>query len=87
MKLSIAAAFAVALVTTPSFAQEKSAGSLAAAPAEKPSIANYLSGGFQVIQSEIGNPFLQFILKKDSQLVWCSVELRSGETQSCRTIK
>jgi hypothetical protein len=86
MKLSIAAAFAVALVTTPSSAQEKSAGPVAAS-AEKPSVANYLSGGFQVIQSEIGNPFLQFVLKKDNQLVWCSVELRSGETQSCRTIK
>ncbi len=77
----------MALVTTPSFAQEKSAGSLAAPAEPSRPVANYLSGGFQVIQSEIGNPFLQFILKKDNQLVWCSVELRSGETQSCRTIK
>jgi len=50
-------------------------------------VSGYLAQGYQVIQSEIGNPFLQFILKKDNQLVWCSVELRSGETQSCRAIK
>jgi hypothetical protein len=88
-KLAVAIAFAVAVLATPSLAQEKPATPTTpvAPPAEKPSVANYLSGGYQVIQSEIGNPFLQFILKKDNQLVWCSVELRSGDTQSCRTIK
>jgi hypothetical protein len=81
MKLSAAVALLSALVVTPSLAQDKPPAG------DKPTVANYLSQGFQVIQSEIGNPFLQFILKKDNQLVWCSVELRSGDTQSCRTIK
>jgi hypothetical protein len=54
---------------------------------DKPSVSGYLAQGFQVVHSEMGNPFLQFILKKDNQLVWCSVTLSSGETQSCRTIK
>ena len=75
MKLLVGMTLAAVLVTAPSFAQDK------------PTVSGYLAQGFQVIQSEIGNPFLQFILKKDNQLVWCSVELRSGETQSCRTIK
>jgi hypothetical protein len=88
-KPAVAIAFAVAVLATPSLAQEKPAtpATPVAPPAEKPSVANYLSGGYQVIHSEIGNPFLQFILKKDNLLVWCSVELRSGDTQSCRTIK
>lgn len=66
------------------------AGLLLAAPAlaqEKPSVSGYLAQGYQVIQTEIGSPFIQFILKKDNTLVWCSVALQSGETQSCRTIK
>ena len=75
MKLLIAAALAVACSALPALAQDK------------PTVSGYLAQGYQVIQSEIGNPFLQFILKKDNQLVWCSVELRSGETQSCRAIK
>lgn len=54
---------------------------------DKPTVAKYLADGYQVIHSEIGNPFLQFILKKDNTLVWCSVLLQNGETSSCRTIK
>jgi hypothetical protein len=95
MKRTVAIAFALVVLATPSLAQERPTApatpttptTAVAPPAEKPSVANYLSGGYQVIQSEIGSPFLQFILKKDNQLVWCSVELRSGETQSCRVIK
>ena len=75
MKLLFGVALAAAFVAAPSFAQDK------------PTVSGYLAQGFQVIHSEIGNPFLQFLLKKDNQIVWCSVELRSGETQSCRTIK
>ena len=75
MKLLIGVAAAAALVALPSFAQDK------------PTVSGYLAQGFQVIHSEVGNPFLQFLLKKDNQIVWCSVELRSGDTQSCRTIK
>jgi hypothetical protein len=74
-KVLVTSAFTFLAFATPSLAQDK------------PTVSGYLAQGFQVIQSEIGNPFLQFILKKDNQLVWCSVELRSGETQSCRAIK
>jgi hypothetical protein len=74
-KVLVTSAFMFLALATPSFAQDK------------PTVSGYLAQGFQVIQSEIGSPFLQFILKKDNQLVWCSVELRSGETQSCRAIK
>ena len=74
-KVLVTSAFMFLALAKPSFAQDK------------PTVSGYLAQGFQVIQSEIGNPFLQFILKKDNQLVWCSVELRSGETQSCRAIK
>ena len=58
-----------------------------AQPVDKPSVGKYLADGYEVIRSEIGNPFLQFILKKDKTLVWCSVLVQSGETSSCRTIK
>ena len=75
MKLFIATTLVAAIVAAPCFAQDK------------PTVSGYLGQGYQVIHSELGNPFLQFLLKKDNQLVWCSVELRSGETQSCRTIK
>jgi len=54
---------------------------------DKPSVGKYLAEGYEVIRSEIGNPFLQFILKKEKTLVWCSVLVQSGETSSCRTIK
>jgi hypothetical protein len=58
-----------------------------AQPAEKPSVGKYLADGYEVIRSDFGSPFLQFILKKDKTLVWCSVLVQSGETSSCRTIK
>jgi hypothetical protein len=54
---------------------------------DKPTVGKYLAEGYEVIRSEIGNPFLQFILKKDKTLVWCSVQVQTGETSSCRTIK
>ncbi|HET7680916.1 MAG TPA: hypothetical protein VFK79_12395 [Xanthobacteraceae bacterium] len=79
MKRLVAVVLAIALTGSSSLAQDK--------PQDKPTVSGYLGQGYQVIQSEIGSPFLQFILKKDNQLVWCSVELRTGETQSCRAIK
>jgi hypothetical protein len=54
---------------------------------DKPTVSKYLADGYEVIRSEIGNPFLQFILRKDKTLVWCSVQVQTGETSSCRTIK
>ena len=61
------------------------------APADKPTVAKYLAEGYTVQRSEIGNPFLQFILQKSTAsgqvLVWCSVQVQTGETSSCRTIK
>jgi len=59
----------------------------AAMAQDKPSVAKYLSEGYDVLRVEVGNPFLQFILKKDKTLVWCSVQVQTGETSSCRTIK
>ena len=62
----------------------------AASPAlaqDKPTVSALLAQGYQVIKSEIGNPFIQFLLKKDNTVVWCSVQLQTGETSSCRTIK
>jgi hypothetical protein len=55
--------------------------------ADKPSVGKYMAEGYEVLRAEIGNPFLQFLLKKDQALVWCSVQLSTGETSSCRTIK
>jgi hypothetical protein len=83
MRLKIASAllFALALVGSAS----------AQAPADKPTVAKYLADGYTVQRSEIGNPFLQFILQKSTAsgqvLVWCSVQVQTGETSSCRTIK
>jgi hypothetical protein len=61
------------------------------APADKPTVGKYLADGYTVQRSEIGNPFLQFILQKPTAsgqvLVWCSVQVQTGETSSCRTIK
>jgi hypothetical protein len=63
----------------------------AQAPADKPTVGKYLADGYEVLQSEIGNPFLQFILHKKTAsgqvLVWCSVQVQTGETSSCRIIK
>ena len=47
----------------------------------------YLAQGYQIIHSEMGNPFLQFLLKKDNTVIWCAVLLQNGETSSCRTLK
>jgi len=73
--ITIASFLALAAFATTALAQDK------------PSVGKYLAEGYEVIRSEIGNPFLQFILKKDKTLVWCSVLVQSGETSSCRTIK
>ena len=54
---------------------------------DKPTVAGLLGQGYQIIHSEFGNPFLQFLLKKDNTVVWCSVQVQTGETSSCRTIK
>ena len=63
----------------------------AQAPADKPTVGKFLADGYEVLQSEIGNPFLQFILQKKTAsgqvLVWCSVQVQTGETSSCRTIR
>ena len=72
---SFAAALVTFVVASPALAQDK------------PTVANYLAQGYQVIKSEIGNPFIQFLLKKDNTIVWCSVQLQTGETSSCRAIK
>ena len=74
----------LAASTSAAFAQ-------AQAPADKPTVAKYLADGYEVQRAEIGNPFLQFILHKKTAsgqvLVWCSVQVQTGETSSCRTIK
>jgi hypothetical protein len=61
------------------------------APADKPTVGKYLADGYTVLRADIGNPFLQFILQKSTAsgqaLVWCSVQVQTGETSSCRTIK
>ena len=77
------AAFTVAaavLMSSPASAQQ-----------DKPTVGKYLADGFEVLRAEIGNPFLQFILAKKTAsgqaLVWCSVQVQTGETSSCRVIK
>jgi len=85
MRLKIASALLFAATLT------GSALAQAPAPADKPTVAKYLADGYTVQRSEIGNPFLQFILQKSTAsgqvLVWCSVQVQTGETSSCRTIK
>jgi hypothetical protein len=85
MRLKIASALLFAAAFT------GSALAQAPAPADKPTVAKYLADGYTVQRSEIGNPFLQFILQKSTAtgqvLVWCSVQVQTGETSSCRTIK
>jgi hypothetical protein len=85
MTLKIASALLItAALADTAFAQ-------APAPADKPTVGKYLADGYTVQRSEIGNPFLQFILQKSTAsgqvLVWCSVQVQTGETSSCRTIK
>jgi len=78
-------ALAVSTVTT------ASAQAPAPAPADKPTVGKYLADGYTVLRADIGNPFLQFILQKSTAsgqvLVWCSVQVQTGDTSSCRTIK
>ena len=85
MRLKFASALLFVTVLT------GSALAQAQAPADKPTVAKYLADGYTVQRSEIGNPFLQFILQKSTAsgqvLVWCSVQVQTGETSSCRTIK
>jgi hypothetical protein len=74
-------ALAVAIVAATVF----TAGSALAQ--DKPTVTRYLEQGYQVIHAESGGQFMQFILRKDNQLVWCSVLIQDGTTTSCRTVK
>ena len=82
--LLVAAGLAVAALPGAALAQ-------AQPPVDRPTVAKYLADGYEVLRAEPGSPFLQFILQKKSAagtvLVWCSVQVQSGETSSCRTIK
>jgi hypothetical protein len=75
LRLCATALALIALATTPALAQEK------------PTVSKYLNEGYEVLRAEFGSAFLQFMLKKDKTLVWCTVLVQSGETSSCRTIK
>ncbi len=79
MRMLVLAAAAAAAMSGQALAQDK------------PTVGKYLADGYEVLRAEIGSPFLQFILQKKTAsgqvLVWCSVQLQSGETSSCRTIK
>jgi hypothetical protein len=75
MKLVVALAITAATAAIPASAQERQ------------TVSGLLAQGYQVIHSEMGSPFLQFLLKKDNTIVWCTVQSQSGETSSCRTIK
>ena len=81
MRITAALVFAAAWAGTAS----------AQTAAEKPTVGKYLADGYTVLRADIGNPFLQFILQKSTAsgqvLVWCSVQVQTGETSSCRTIK
>jgi hypothetical protein len=66
------------------------AGLLAAAPAlaqDKPTVTRYLEQGYDIVRAESGGQFMQFILRKGSQVVWCSVLIMDGKTTSCRTVQ
>ena len=84
LKLAAATVFAAMVMAGVAEAQTP-------APVDKPTVAKYLADGYTVQRSDIGNPFLQFILQKSTAsgqvLVWCSVQVQTGETSSCRTIK
>ena len=75
LRLFTAALTVTAIATVPAPAQEK------------PTVSKYLGEGYEVIRAEFGPAFLQFMLKKDKTIVWCTVQVQSGETSSCRTIK
>ena len=79
LRIAALALATTALLSSPALAQDK------------PTVGKYLADGYEVLRAEIGNPFLQFILQKSTAsgqvLVWCSVQVQTGETSSCRTIK
>ena len=75
LRMCGAALAVTAIVTLPELAQDK------------PTVSKYLGEGYEVIRAEFGSAFLQFMLKKDKTIVWCTVQAQSGETSSCRTIK
>jgi hypothetical protein len=54
---------------------------------DKPSVGKYIADGYEIVRAEFGSQFLQFILKKDKTVVWCSVLVQDGKTSSCRTIQ
>jgi hypothetical protein len=62
-------------------------GAGAAYAQDKPTVTRYLEQGYQIIHSEAGGQFMQFIMRKDNTLVWCSVLILDGSTTSCRTVK
>jgi hypothetical protein len=59
----------------------------AALAQEKPSVTRYLEQGYDIVRAESGGQFMQFILRKGSHLVWCSVLIQDGSTTACRTVK
>jgi hypothetical protein len=75
MKSIAALTLAAMVAATPALAQERQ------------TVSNLLAQGYEIIRSEFGSPFLQFLLKKENTVVWCTVQAQSGETSSCRTIK
>ena len=91
MRNAILLAAAFVMGATIMGATAASAQTPAPAPADKPAVGKYLADGYTVLRADIGNPFLQFILQKSTAtgqvLVWCSVQVQTGETSSCRTIK
>jgi len=54
---------------------------------EKPTVTRYLEQGYDIVRVESGGQFMQFILRKGSQVVWCSVLIMDGKTTSCRTVQ
>jgi hypothetical protein len=59
----------------------------AAAQQQKPTVSGFMAQGFDIVRADIGGQFLMFILRKDKELVFCTVALPSGDTSTCRTIK
>lgn len=80
-------ALALAALVGVSTAEAQTAAPQAAPAQPKPTVSGFLAEGYQVVHTDIGSPFIQFVLQKGTTLVWCSVLLQSGETSSCRTIK
>jgi len=59
----------------------------AAIAQQRNSVSSYLQRGYQIINSTIGGMYLVMVLKKDTELVLCSVTIESGQTAGCQTIK